>query len=102
MSYKSELLEKLIKAADNPQNEFDGIIGENRAALKEMDEYQLSDIYALRRKAERLCRRIPFSREEIKLLIQSNEVRADSMTAELENCFSEAEYVFSKVSGGQN
>ena len=99
MSFKTELLGKLKMAADNPENEFDRIISENKAVLEKMDERRLSDIYTLRRKAERLCRQIPFSRDDMKLLIDSGEVSSDSLIAELENCFAAADYVFSKVNG---
>lgn len=99
MSFKTELLNKLITAAEKPENEFDRMISDNKTVLEKLDERRLSDIYTLRRKAERLCRQIPFSREEIKMLTESGEVSPYGLTAELENCFEAADYIFSKANG---
>ena len=97
MSLKSELLGKLNTIAENPENEFDRIISANAKALAEMNEAQLSDIYMLRRRSERLCRLVPYSREDVSALVSFGDVRAGSMTAELNECFDSAEYIFSKV-----
>ena len=97
MSLKSELLEKLNIIAENPENEFDRIVSANADALIEMDEEQLSDVYMLRRRCERLCRLVPYSREDVSSLVSFGDVRAGSRTAELNECFDSAEYIFLKV-----
>lgn len=96
MSLKTELTEKLEAVCVNPQNEFDRIISKNREILKSMDEKQLSDIYMLKIKGDRLCRLIPYSREDIHLLVESSEVEAGNKVAELEDCFKILEYFFTK------
>lgn len=97
MSLKSELLEKLKEIAKNPANEFDRIISANADAFENMNESQLSDIYMFRRRCERLCRLVPYSRDDVSELVNFGDVRPDSRTAELNECFDSAEYIFSKV-----
>ena len=87
MDLKDDLIERLEKIADNPQNEIDRIILKNKDIIKHMTESQLADVYTLRRRGERLCRLIPYKREEIALLSESGEVSVKSKVAELENCF---------------
>lgn len=90
---------KLREAAANPRNEFDVIIHNNTDALERADEKQLSEIYTLRRKAEKLCRLIPYSMEDISMLAQSGEVDAHNKVAELNDCFSVLKYLLSKIKG---
>ena len=99
MSLKNDLLKKLKENADNPTNEFDRIIHNNREALDIMDEKSLSEIYTLRRKGSSLCGLIPYSREDIKELTESGEVSAHDKVAELEDCFTAAEYIFARAKG---
>ncbi len=97
MGLKNELIKKLEYIADNPQNEFDRIISNDRDILKRMSEAQLSDLYMLRNKSERLCRIIPYKRDEIALLTESGEVSPKSRVAELEDCFTAEEYILAKA-----
>lgn len=96
MSLKNELLKKLLNLADNPVNEFDRIIHNNKECLTGMSEKALSEIYTLRRRAEHLCRLIPYSREDIAELVESGAVSTGNRVAELEDCFLTAEYIFEK------
>ncbi|MCQ2484560.1 MAG: hypothetical protein MJ168_04400 [Clostridia bacterium] len=96
MSLKTELTEKLEAVCANPQNEFERIISKNRETLKSMDEKQLSDIIMLKIKGDRLCTLIPYSREDIHLLVESGEVESGNKVAELEDCFNLLEYFFTK------
>lgn len=96
MSLKNELLKKLEAIADSPQNEIDRIIAENKDILKSMNEKQLSDIYMIQMKVEPLCKVIPYSREEIGMLVEKGEVDARNKVAELEDYFRLLEHFFRK------
>lgn len=96
MSLRNELIEKLERICDNPENEFDKIIQKNRNLIRGMDEKKISEIYTLRRKAARLCGLIGYPREGIHLLVELKEVDANNKVAELEDCFNIAEYLFEK------
>ncbi len=96
MSLKTELLEKLCEIAENPENEFDKIIFENKERLQEMSEERLCEIYTLRRESLRLCRLVPYAREDIASLIENNEVNPNNLVAKLENNFSILEYIFKR------
>ena len=85
--------------AENPQNEFDRIITENKSCLNTMDENQLCEMYTLRNDASRLCQIIPYSREDITSLIENNEVSPFNRVAELENYFLIAECIFTRLRG---
>ena len=99
MSIKNELLVKLRTIADAPDNEFDKIIHDNRDVIELLDETALSAIYMLRRKSIHLCDIIPYSREEIDLLVESGCVSEKNRIAELCDCFSTADYIFAKAKG---
>ena len=97
MSQRSELIEKLEKICDNPENEFDKIIRKNRKLIRKMDEKKISEIYMTRRKAAKLCGIIGYKREEVKLLVNLREVDMNSKVAELEDCFNILEYLLEKA-----
>lgn len=97
MSLKNNLTDKIIEVSAEPQNEFDKIIHNNIDIIVKADEKTLSEIYTLRRKAERLCRLIPYLREDIALLTESGAVDTHNKVAELEDCFSTLEYLISKI-----
>ncbi len=94
MSFKSRLLNKLIKIAEKPENAFDKIIAKNKAYLPKMSEDMLCEISALRHEAAKLCRLIPYSRADIASLVESNEVSPYNTVAELENKFLIIEHIF--------
>lgn len=96
MSLKTDLVKKLTEYGENPRNEFDKIIHNNIEKLPELSEKRLSELYALRRKGERLCRIVPYSRKDIDELIGNEEVSVHNCVAELEDCFNIADYIFSK------
>ena len=99
MNLKMRLYNNLICIADNPENEFDKIISKNKKCLNIMTEEQLSEIHTLRQLTAKLCRDIPYSREDIASLIENNEVSPYNKVAELENNFMIAEYIFARLNG---
>lgn len=99
MSFKTQLQDKLSQIADKPENAFDKIISDNKSILSEMNENQLCEIYTLRNNSLRLCRIIPYSREDIASLIENNEVSPYNTVAELENNFTIAECIFARIRG---
>ncbi|MEE1066471.1 MAG: hypothetical protein UH249_10110 [Acutalibacteraceae bacterium] len=99
MSPRADLLYKLTDIANDPQNEFDKIIAANKRYLLLLSADDLSALCTLRRKSLRLCRKIPYSREDITSLVDNSEVSPYEMVAELEYSFRIADYIFSKVSG---
>lgn len=99
MSPRADLLYKLTDIANNPQNEYDKIISVNKRYLLLLTADDLSALCTLRRKALRLCRIIPYSREDISALVENNEVSPFESVAELEYSFRIADHIFSKVSG---
>lgn len=99
MSFKSQLFDQLANFAANPENEFDKIISENKDCLTLMSEDQLCEMYTLRNMSARLCRIVPYSRDDIASLIESNEVSPYNKVAELENYFMIAECIFARLRG---
>lgn len=99
MNIKTRLYNNLMAYADNPENEFDKIISRNSKCLNIMTEQQLSEIYTLRQLSAKLCRIIPYSREDIASLVENNEVSPYNKVAELENYFMIAEYIFAQLNG---
>ncbi len=99
MTHKQRLYNKLVSFANNPENEFDKFIAQNKECIDRMTERQLAEIYTVRSNAAKLCRIIPFAREEIVSLLEKNEVSLYDKIAELENQFLIAEYIFTRVRG---
>lgn len=97
MSLRTDLEKQLKEICNEPQNEIDRIILQNKEKLNSMTEKQLSDIYMLSLKGKRLCKLIPYSREDIGLLVRSGEVETGNKVAELEDCFNLMEYFFGKA-----
>jgi len=96
MSLKSEILEKLIQRADSPQNEFDVIIKDNRTLLSELKEMDLSALLQIGRKADTLCRLIPYPKDELEAFMLNGELGVKSSAAELCNYLNAAENIFLK------
>ncbi len=96
MSFKSQLLDGLLKIAEKPENAFDKIIAKNRNCLKTMSEDTLCEISTLRFEAAKICRIIPYSRDDIASLIENDEVSPYNMVAELENRFLIIEHIFER------
>lgn len=99
MSPRADLLYKLTDIANNPQNEFDKIIAENKRYLLLLSADDLSALCALRRKSLHLCRLIPYLRKDITSLVENNEVSPYESVAELEYTFRIAIHIFAKVNG---
>lgn len=89
-------LNELYAVAENPETELDKIITKNKEYLHMMSENDLGSIYMLRFTGNRLCRLIPYSREDIASLVENEEVSPYDRIAELENTFAIVEYIFSK------
>lgn len=89
----------ILEAADNPKNELDKIISENKDFLHLISDKDLGSIFLLRMTGKRLCNLIPYSREGIASLIRNEEVSPYDKVAELENTFLILEYIFSKYNG---
>lgn len=100
MTDKEELLRTLLEIADNPENEFDKFIKENKETLYIMSEKHLCYIYHVRKKAHRLCKIIPYTREEIQMLIENKEVTVYNLVAQLEDQYNIADYYFT-ISRGE-
>ncbi len=96
MSFRTELLDKLLIIAENPENAFDKIISDNKDCLPQMSEERLCEIYTLRHESLRLCRIVPYERDEIASLIENNEVSPYKLVAKLENHFLIVEYLFER------
>lgn len=99
MSFKSQLFDKLIQISYDPENEFDKLITQNQECLARMTEEQLCEMYTLRNIAAKLCRIVPYSREDVASLIENNEVSPFNKVAELENSFMIAECIFARLRG---
>ncbi len=99
MRYKELLFDKLSTIAEKPENEFDKIISENKAYLILMNESQLGEMCALRDYCAKLCRVVPYSRNDVASLIENNEVSPYDKVAELENHFLIAECIFTRLRG---
>lgn len=99
MSFKSQLFDKLTQIASEPENEFDKIISQNQDCLTLMTEEQLCEMYTLRNTSAKLCRIVPYSREDVASLIENNEVSPFNKVAELENNFMIAECIFTRLRG---
>lgn len=100
MTNKDELLQSLLQVADNRGNGFDKFIKENKDTLYIMSEKHLSYIYQIRKKVKKLCSIIPYKREEIQLLIDTKEVSAYNLVAQLEDLYNIADYYFT-ISRGE-
>ena len=100
MTAAEELLQTLLDIADNPENEFDKFIAENKATLYIMSPKHLSYINYTRNKARRLCKIIPYTRKEIQMLIESKEVTVYNLVAQLEDQYNIADYYFT-ISRGE-
>lgn len=100
MTGKEEILQTLLEITDNPENEFDKFIKENKETLYIMSEKHLSYIYQIRKKAKKLCSIIPYKREEIQLLIDTKEVSVYNLVAQLEDQYNIADYYFT-ISRGE-
>jgi hypothetical protein len=98
MSLRDELICELRKFASEPQNSFDKIIGANAEKIDMLSTQRLSDIYTLRKKSASLCKLIPYSREDIALLVEAGEVDPTKKIAQLENNFSVIESIFNEIS----
>lgn len=99
MTNKDELLQALLQIADNPENEFDKFIKENKDTLYIMSEKHLSYIYQIRKRAKKLCVIIPYKREEIQNLLDTKEVSVYNLVAQLEDQFNIADYYFTISQG---
>lgn len=99
MDYKMELLEALLKIADEPENEFDKFIAQNKDTLYLMDTKLLRSLIQVRTTAARMCQKIPFTREEIRMLIENKEVSVYNLVAKLEDQFNIADYFFTIARG---
>lgn len=99
MTEREQLLSELTDIANNPENEYDRIIAENKNYLLMLSRTELGALYWRRKRAIKLCRIIPYTRTELQSLIQNNEVTAYELIAELEDTFATVEYIFSKVNG---
>ena len=96
---RTTLLDTLTDIANNPENEYDKIIAKNKRYLLLLPERHLSSIYWTRVKACKLCNMIPYSRKDIRSLVENDNIDPFNYVAELENTFTTLEYIFSKVNG---
>lgn len=96
MSIKTEIIEKLNYAASTPKNDFDRLLRDNREKLENMNEKDLSSLYSLRRKCERLFADIPYSYRELELLVSDGYVKGNGRVAEIVDCFESAQYIIEK------
>lgn len=85
--------------AVNPECEYDKIISKNKRYIPLLSTEQLCTIYWHRMRAVRLCNLIPYSREDVRSLVENGEVDPLNKVAELDYAFSVLEYIFSKVNG---
>ncbi|MBP3939594.1 MAG: hypothetical protein IK955_09315 [Clostridia bacterium] len=85
--------------AANPECEYDRIIAQNKKYIPLLSTEQLCTIYWHRMSAVRLCRLIPYSREDVRSLVENEEVDPLNRVAELDYAFTVLEYIFSKVNG---
>lgn len=85
--------------AANPECEYDRIIAQNKKYIPLLSTEQLCTIYWHRMSAVRLCRLIPYSREDVSFLVENEEVDPLNRVAELDYAFTVLEYIFSKVNG---
>lgn len=83
--------------AANPECEYDRIIAQNKKYIPLLSTEQLCTIYWHRMSAVRLCRLIPYSREDVRSLVENEEVDPLNRVAELDYAFTVLEYIFSKV-----
>ena len=100
MTIKEELLQSLLEIAEHPENEFDKFIKENKETLYIMSEKHLSYICHIRKNAKKLCKIIPYKREEIQSLIANEEVSVYNLVAQLEDQYNIADYYFT-ISRGE-
>lgn len=89
----------ILEAAENPKNEIEKIISQNKEFLHIISDKDLGSIFMLRMTGKRLCNLIPYSREDIASLIENEEVSPYDKVAELENTFLILEHIFSKYNG---
>lgn len=89
----------ILEAAENPKNEIEKIISQNKEFLHIISDKDLGSIFILRMTGKRLCNLIPYSREDIASLIENEEVSPYDKVAELENTFLILEHIFSKYNG---
>ena len=98
-SYHLKLLEEIYEYADNPQYECDKIIRDNLTKIPMLNTSQLRTILAVRSDAAYLCRKIPYSREDIRSLIDNDEVSLTGKVAEIEDKLCILEYLFARATG---
>lgn len=94
-----KLQEQLYEYADNPQYECDRVINENIKRVPMLSTVQLRDILAIRQDTARLCKQIPYSREDIQELIENREVSLVGSVTKIEDNLSLIEFIFAKAIG---
>ena len=99
MTTRERLLAELTDIANNPQNEYDRIIAENKRFLLVLPLKDLNALSWRRKRACKLCKAIPYTREDLQPLFENNEVAPFELVAELEDTLAIVEYIFSKVNG---
>lgn len=88
-----------MEYAVNPQCEYDKIIAKNKKYIPLLSTEQLCTVHWHRYTALRLSKNIPYSREDIRSLVENEEVDPFNVIAELDYAYTVLEYIFSKVNG---
>ena len=98
-SYHLRLLEEIYEYADNPEYECDKIIRDNSKKIPMLNTSQLQAVSAVRLDTARLCRLFPYSREDIRSLIENHEVSLTGNITKIEDNLCILEYIFEKATG---
>jgi hypothetical protein len=100
-SYHLEMLDEIYEYADNPLYECDNIICDNLKTIPILSTYQLQAILAVRNETAQLCKKIPYSREDIRSLIENKEINLRGPIAKIEDNLCILEYLFAKAVGDE-
>lgn len=99
MNYRNSILAELLLAAENPENEFDEILSANRKYIAFLSTDSLGGLISLRAEFEQLNKSVPYSREDISILLESGEADLNGKFALKVDNLNTAEYIFSSVNG---